>query len=405
MRTFGLLQYVSRKIRILHLDNLIEINQRSLQWISAALPDLEEISLKNCKTLSDTICAGIIAAAPNLIQIDVSGCKGVSNRTIAMISTTLRSSLRYLAISNIGKDLTTDSIIALAEQCSALGYLDFSFNSNIHSIITNQSDLSSTASKGQIAISNLNANYCSISAQSLASMAPQFTSLLSLSIAGAFINDAALEAVSICCRLLKSVDISNCLSLTDVGVEQLCNGAKHLQELRLSQYRRGDTKRPQELQQQYTDKVMRSLLITARRLIEVSLCNQPGILFTSKWLRKIFPTKRNNTIEQLDLRGCENLSSAHLSVILNGCTHLNDVILPDKFFQTEISKRKFWQETFSGMVYVQPYSEQNYKEQWEAYHEATKVVVSTKKLSLAESIAGEKRTEGPLYITNLNGFR
>lgn len=44
------------------------------------------------------------------------------------------------------------------------------------------------------------------------------------------------------------------------------------------------------------------------------------------------------------------------------------------------------QETFSRMVYVQPYSDSAYTEQVAAYQRAKEVVVSTKKVSLAEVI-------------------
>lgn len=56
----GMHQFVSRNIRTLQLDGFgVEAtNSRSLQWIGAALPDLRELSLKNCRALSDSMLAG-----------------------------------------------------------------------------------------------------------------------------------------------------------------------------------------------------------------------------------------------------------------------------------------------------------------------------------------------------------
>jgi len=134
-------------------------------------------------------------------------------------------------------------------------------------------------------ITHLKANYCSVTALNVAQLAPCFPLIVNIGMAGSSMNDAALEILALTCKHLRYVnivmiigscwdiyyswlfkinvpnqlnsdnetisenyfwhqtylcmwrvlDVSDCLSLTDRGVEQFCRHAPQIQVLKLSQ--------------------------------------------------------------------------------------------------------------------------------------------------------------------------
>ena len=324
----------------------------------------------------------------------------MSNNAIIAISQQLSKSLRKLFIKSIGKDVKSTTISEILSQCRGIEELNISHNENVtdntfSSLPILQNDFPN--------LKKMDVSFCNITSIGLANLAKYYVNLNILNISGSnHVGDAALSVICDTCKLLRVFYANDCISITDKGIHHLCSSCVYLQILHLSVSENNEAKPTNELFHQYTDKLLKYILSKGKQVIELVLCNQPGITFTLKWLYKqrFFNC---HPLQKLDLRGCFNISPEYLSKVFSSLMHLTNVILPEKFFNTFVSTKSFWNESFSHLVYVQQFNENDYNEEYKTFKKTKEVHIDTKKKSLFESISTKKVIKDVATEKNLSG--
>lgn len=355
LNTHGSYQFVSRKIKKLIIDGCIHLHDMSLKWIAIALPDLIEVSMKNIPTITNIIIEGIVRGCFQLKILNCNGCKSITNNSIQYISTIIKNkesesklntNLTHLYLAKIHNNIISLDLVDILYYCKALHTIDLSSNSSItDNIFIDLLKLSSSDSIVVYTLHSINISLTSITSYGIACMVQVLTKLEEINISGLkHIDDSALKVIAACCPSIRIIHANDCKGLTDEGIIYLAKYCKYLQVLQLSytsividmKTTGGET------YTQYTDKSIKALFTYAKYLKELSLCNQLNLSFTSHWFKNTLRRVGNYSIQKLDFRGCNSMDEKYLGLFLRFCYALNDVYLPAKFLDTDVSKVKFW---------------------------------------------------------------
>ena len=350
----NILQFASRPISYLRLDECFDLSENSLDWICGALSDLEEIYLPRVNNLTDAAVQGLASGSPHLHTLHIQGCKGVMSEAISSLGANA-AALTELNASSIGK-VKSKSMTKLLVGCKSLTYLNISNNAEITDHTFSELELSDGTAIYLPKLKRLSVSNTSITAFGVACLAERCTSIEHLDISGhKFITDAALSVIAGCCRLLKSFWVNDCPAITDDGIIPVCYSCKRLEVLHLSSSI-STTDAWGTRVKQFTDSVIEACLDGARCLRELTLRNQCGILFASPWLLTQLSRRGGHQfLEKIDLRGADSINLKSASVVFQQCSELCHVLLSTDETLPGVETEEFWNSAFSGCMYTEAY--------------------------------------------------
>jgi len=417
LETHGMFQFVSRRLKRLVIDSCHSLHPQSLNWVSSALGELEELSMKNIPMVTDSVIQGILTGCLSLRVLHFSGCRRVTNASLKCISEQMmpaNNHLTHLALAGIYNDLAAESVSNIFNSSQYLEHVDISHNSGVTDdtftqlIIRPPSNSTSVdsapaASAPASRMRTLITGHSGITSYGLACAVQVFTQLEHLNVSGLkLIEDAAIKVVVGCCPNLVHLNLNDCHGLTDAAPMFACRHSKRLQVLYLSFTAVVTDMKTSagESYNQYTDKTLRAILGRARNLKEVTLCNQLDITLTSKWFFQKFPRRGNFSLQSLDLRGCTHMAGNYLHSTFLHCYLLNDLNLPALFLETDVSTEAFWRSTFRNKIYALPYDGREVVAQRERAKQLMTKVINTKRESVRVKEKIQVKT-----IQQLEGFR
>lgn len=423
--TFGHLQHVSRNIEHLKLAGVTDLNSESLNWVCIALPQLRTITLDRVKQVNDSIVQGLFSSCDHLHSISFNGCTQVTNVTVNYVASRI-CNIQSLSLSGINSNVQSSVVNELllnaflgvphrdlAGHCAApsgvsrLTAIDLSFNTALSDECIKPSKTVAAPTEDRegkplpshdTTLRVLSIENTSFTSYGVALLAKRYTHLEQLTLSGLkFVNDSALVTLSHSCPGLRYLFANDCIALSDAGIVALCAGCKVLTKLHISWLSGAggaegghNTISSMDLYKQYTDKALIAIL-QCTHLRDVTMCNQLLLKCTAKWFKLNFHKRGNSALQSIDLRGCNNLAGERLQAIFKLCTSLNSVVLPVRFYDTELARARWHYNTFKNTVYTKEFDQAEYERQWAETKRLQNVSINTKKESLSEAM-GLKKT-------------
>ncbi len=350
----SILQYASRPISILRIDECFDLGEDSLDWICGALADLEEIYMPHVRNLTDAAVQGLACGSPNLHTLHIHGCKGVMSEALSSLGANAKN-LRELNASNIGK-INSKSITKLLKGCENLTFLNISNNMGVGDAAFSELEQGLGDAIFLPKLKRLSCANTSITAFGVACLAERCTSIEHLDVSGhKYLSDAALSVVAGCCRELKSLWVNDCPALTDAGIIPVVYSCKRLEVLHLSTSI-STTDAWGTRVKQFTDSTIEACLDGARCLRELTLRNQCGVMLSSPWLlTELSKRGGHQFLEKIDLRGADCISLKSAAVVFQQFSELCHVILSTGETLAGVEGEDFWKSAFSGCMYTEAF--------------------------------------------------
>lgn len=362
-----LFQYAGRSLTKIKLDNNVDVQIESLDWICGALPDLEEVSLPRVKNLSDANVQGLAYGCLKLTKLRIQGCKNVKSEALRALG--LKSTcLTELNIASIGR-LQASAVRELLINCTTLKFINISRNKGVSDSVFSELEYR----KGKpIFLPNLrriSVALTSLTAFGIACLAERCRNLEHMDVSGhQYHTDAAMLVIASCCTKLKSFWANDCPAVTDRGARAICYACKKLEVLHLSSSVR-DTDAWGGRTRQFTDFLVEAVLGGSRCLRELSLRNQCDIHMSSQWIQNSFKARGGHQfLEKIDLRGVDELKLDHIAHVFRSCTELCYVLLSDNDALPGVSSSDFWHSAFSGSMYTVAFSGDSVEIDFEVEH-------------------------------------
>lgn len=373
-----MLQYISRNIKELVIDDCTDLQYYSLVWMSIALPQLECFSATNIKLMDDNIIKSLVGGARNLKHLNTRNCKRLSKPTWEVLEA-FGPPLVALDLSWIHDSLNYQLLASIVVKSSCLQELRVA---GLTTVANEFAQAISTLSRS-FPLQKLDVSYTGLSTLGIVLLLQCFPKLVELRIDGLRdVADAALMAIPTCCPALKHLFASGCRSLTDEGVQVVCFHAKELLTLHLA-YELVDLKF--FVGHQFTDIVLEHMLLKATKLRDINIANQLGIVLASKAVRKWFGKRMNYTVQKMDFTGCKEMQTANLDYIFGHCRVLNSVTLPESFANdSSIGTKKFWERCFGKNLYVAEFDAKAYQASVQRTKSSLEFKVNTKKASFGK---------------------
>lgn len=154
IKTHGLLQFVSRNLKCINLNNCRDIRVDSLKWLTTANVDLTDVALQSVRLLNGSMVAAIASGCKYLRSLNIANCRNVDQVGIIAIASGCTSHLTNLNMSRIGKSGTSGSVRDVLANCIGLTILDISCNSWITDATF--AELNGTAQQTALRLTSLN---------------------------------------------------------------------------------------------------------------------------------------------------------------------------------------------------------------------------------------------------------
>ena len=321
-----------RSIRQIDFTCCHLISDKALGAIGALGKMLRAISLEGCTRLTDHGIVGLTKNCLNITSINLSGCINVTDRSISSMSQNL--SLEVVDISSCGH-VTEEAIGELIASFERMERLKLNKLSNVgdncmrnifesklvfgYKRNTGCANLRELQLNGNYSITEVTFTWLASSCENLRILTlsncvgmgsisamtrlGQLANLEELNLAHvSTLTDRSLEAFfgGRSRKRLKSLDLSFCELLTDVGIRHVAKSCKNLDRFKLARN---------------IDVTDESLLVLSRHcllLTDIQFCDMPRM--TSTGLAAFL--QRCSRIENLNLSGCTNITEEGLTPII-----------------------------------------------------------------------------------------
>ena len=337
---------------IKNCKSLVTINLTGCQQITtnaicslSLLNNLENLSLKNCKQITDPV---IESLTDKLIQLDLSDCDQITDSAVLSIAKKCNK-IKMLKLTS--PKITDFSIDQVANQCHSLELLELRgcdqiSDQSISSITKNCTNLMSLAlssCKNNSFAFNFTNNFELNKNNHL-----NLLNLKFLDVSGCTnVVDSSLEFISKYCLHLQSLNLSGCENITDSGLIHLIHSHPDFHELNLTRCKNlSDSsiiilaKKWMKLKKlslnsciQISDQSIIELTKYSRKLseLDISFCDKVSD-HSVKEFSIGFPSLQSLSLEELSqvtstslilLAGCSNLFTLNVAY----CSGMNDSIL------------------------------------------------------------------------------
>jgi len=262
-------------------DFRVAVQGQVVENLSARCGDyLKRLTLRGCKSVSDSSMQVFSKNCRNLEEINLDDCKQLTDETCKSLAVHCHK-LAHLNIASC--DVTDKSLEAIGEGCKNLRHIN---------------------------ISNCN-KIRPAGIESLAKNCTNLLSFISLACGESTINDESLKALSSNCHKLKMINLNGCSAITDLGVKYLAENCPQLVYCCLSKCFA------------ITDQALVSLGQGCLQLRTLGLigCH----LLTDQGFQAL--TKNCKLLENLDLEDCVLITDQTLLYLTNNCSNLKRLAL------------------------------------------------------------------------------
>ncbi|KAM5173064.1 F-box and leucine-rich repeat protein 13 [Mantella aurantiaca] len=255
-----------KKLVKIRIEGNNRITDTSIKAISRSCPSLNHIYLADCQKITD-ISLKAISSLKNITVLNVADCIRISDPGVRQVLEGPSGiKIKELNLTNCLR-VSDLSLLRIAQKCHNLNFLSLRYCENV-------------SDSGIEVIGNM-------------------TSLISIDLSGTSLTDQGLTALAMQSKI-KELSISECLGISDIGIQKFCHQSKDLELLDMSHCL------------QVSNNTVKTVAFCCKMLTSINLAGCPKITDIS--------------IQYLS-GGCRYL---HI-VDISGCIHLSDKVL--KYFQ------------------------------------------------------------------------
>ncbi|XP_075455745.1 F-box and leucine-rich repeat protein 13 isoform X2 [Ascaphus truei] len=261
-----------RKLTKIKVEGNNRITDASIKMISKFCPNLNHFYVADCQKITD-IGIKAVSTLKNIIVLNVADCIRISDPGVRhIVEGPSGTKIRELNLTNCVR-ISDLSLLRIAQKCHNLTYLSLRFCENV-------------TDSGIEVIGNM-------------------ASLISIDLSGTRITDQGLLALGTH-STMKELIVSECLGISDIGIQKFCQHSKGLEQLDISHGL------------QVTNHTVKTLAFCCKMLTSLSIAGCPRITDLSiQYLSGVC-----HYLHILDVSGCVHLSDRSLKYLRKGCKQL-----------------------------------------------------------------------------------
>ncbi|XP_030646011.1 dynein regulatory complex subunit 6 [Chanos chanos] len=263
------------RLRTLKTEGNRRMTDVSWRALCKSSPKLQLIHAVDCPGLTDTAMK-FIGALKHLTYFDISDCIRVSDHGLRNLAKgPSASKLCYLNLTNCC-NINDLSILWLAQRCVKLRHLSLC--------------------------------YCESLTDNGMEWLGGCPSLVSLDVTGCCVQDRGLSALG-AIDTLRKLTVSECVWITDIGIEKFCKQARCLEHLDVCHCVK------------LSDQSIKTLSFYCRTIFTLKIAGCPRM--TNKAVKYLSGV--GHYLKELDVSGCVHLTNRTVSFLLRGCPQLRSI--------------------------------------------------------------------------------
>lgn len=266
-----------KQMRVLKVDGNHRISDLSMKMMGKLCPDLQHVYLTDCQRMTDSTLKSF-AGCRNLTVLNIADCVRVTDAGVRhLVEGPCSAKLRELNLTNCIR-VGDMAMVNIHKRCHSLTYL--------------------------------NVNYCEHISEAGIELLGLTHSLVSLDISGCNCGDQGLSALGNNTRL-RDVCLSECMNITDLGLQKFAQQCHEIQRLDLSHC------------MQLTDGAIKNLAFCCRMLTVLNLAGCKLVTDLSiQYLSGVC-----HYLMQLDISGCTLITDKALKYLRKGCKKLRSLTM------------------------------------------------------------------------------
>ncbi|XP_039262916.1 F-box and leucine-rich repeat protein 13-like [Styela clava] len=266
-----------KRLQKVRIEGNQKISDNTFKTFGKLCPMLGHIYVVDCQRITDMMLKAL-ASLRNIIVINVADCVRISDSGVRqLVEGPSGPKIREMNLTNCVR-VSDVSLLRIAQRCHGLTHLSLCFCEHV-------------TDAGIELLGNM-------------------VSLTHVDLSGTNIQDQGLTALGTNSRL-KSIVISECSSITDLGLQKFCQQVKELEELDVSHC------------MTLTDTAIKNLAFCCRMLTSLNLSGCP--LFTDLSIQYLSGVC--HYIHILNISGCIHISDRALKYLRKGCAQLRVLIM------------------------------------------------------------------------------
>ncbi|KAG8577140.1 hypothetical protein GDO81_010077 [Engystomops pustulosus] len=261
-----------RKLVQIRIEGNSRITDASIKAISRSSPNLSHIYVADCQKITD-ISLKALASLKNITVLNVADCIRISDPGVRqVVEGPSGNKIRELNLTNCLR-VSDLSLLRIAQKCHNLNFLNLSFCENV-------------SDSGIELLGNM-------------------ASLISVDISGTSITDQGLTALGSQSKI-KELSISECLGITDIGIQRFCHQSRDLEVLDISHCL------------QVTNNTLKTIAFCCKMLTSISIAG----CFKITDISIQYLSGGCRYLHIIDISGCIHLSDKALKYFQKGCRQL-----------------------------------------------------------------------------------
>ncbi|KAG8439961.1 hypothetical protein GDO86_005939 [Hymenochirus boettgeri] len=261
-----------RKLTKIRIEGNNRITDSSIKLISKSCPGLNHVYVADCQKITDSSLKAV-STLKNITVLNVADCIRISDPGVRQVlEGPSGTKIRELNLTNCVR-VSDLSLLRIAQKCYSLNYLSL--------------------------------RYCENLTDSGIELLGNMASLISLDLSGTNITDQGLSALGTHGRI-KELSLSECMGISDVGIQKFCQQSRDLEQLDLSHCL------------QVTNNTVKTVAFCCKLLTSVTITGCPKLTDISiQYLSGVC-----HYLHVLNFSGCIHLSDKSLKYLLKGCRQL-----------------------------------------------------------------------------------
>ncbi|KAM4037567.1 F-box and leucine-rich repeat protein 13 isoform 1-T1 [Anomaloglossus baeobatrachus] len=264
-----------RKLVKISIEGNSRITDGSIKAISRSSPNLNHIYVADCQKITD-ISLKTLASLKNIAVLNVADCIRISDPGVRqVVEGPSGNKIRELNLTNCLR-VSDLSLLRIAQKCHNLNFLSL--------------------------------RYCENVTDSGIELLGNMTSLISIDISGTNITDQGLMALGAQSKI-RELSVSECLGVTDIGIQKFCHQSKDLEVLDISHCL------------QVTNNTVKTIAFCCKMLTSINIAGCPKITDISIQ----YLSGGCRYLHIIDISGCIHLSDKALKYLQKCCRQLRNL--------------------------------------------------------------------------------
>ncbi|XP_073429739.1 F-box and leucine-rich repeat protein 13 [Dendrobates tinctorius] len=261
-----------RKLVKIRIEGNSRITDGSIKAISRSSPNLNHIYIADCQKITD-ISLKNLASLKNIAVLNVADCIRISDPGVRqVVEGPSGNKIRELNLTNCLR-VSDLSLLRIAQKCHNLNFLSL--------------------------------RYCENVTDSGIELLGNMTSLISIDISGTSITDQGLMALGAQSKI-RELCVSECLGVTDIGIQKFCHQSKDLEVLDISHCL------------QVTNNTVKTIAFCCKMLTSINIAGCPKITDISIQ----YLSGGCRYLHIIDISGCIHLSDKAIKYLQKCCRQL-----------------------------------------------------------------------------------